>query len=196
MLPSFSDSGDSCITSRAYSRIRVTSSNSSEMRHVVAYAVRGTRTRMDSGAKVEMKEGRKRERVACISHVATHTWNAVCKCVQSDGGILQPVVPPRARARALIPALFCPHPRPLFLTHLGPPTSRGFTPGRITHTYKHIRTHIPFFGGSLLEAFRVAQPRRPPPPVRHGSVDRSVRRSPDIISLEAQGSEESRVYGV
>jgi len=48
-------------------------------------------------ARGRIRERRKKERGLDFSHVATHTWNAVCKCVQSDGSILQPVVP------ALIP---------------------------------------------------------------------------------------------
>jgi len=102
------------------------------MRHI-ANEVRGTRTRMDPGTKVE--RGRK-ERVACISHVVTHTWNAVCKCVQSDGSILQPVVP------ALVPLSFAFIPVLLSSSHLAPPpTSRGLERAhKRTRTRAHARS--------------------------------------------------------
>lgn len=141
------------------------------------------RTRTDAAVKRRgRKEGRKevKRKEAWISHVGTHTRNIVCKCVQSDGNILQLVVP------ALIPLFL---PLLLFirlsLAHVSL-LSRGLS-------LKRAQTHKPF-----LRRRRIREATSQP-----ASVSRSptyeyndLARSPGIISPEVPRNDESRVYGV
>ena len=109
-----------------------------------------------------------------------------------------------ARCSRACPALFRLHPRPPFLLHLASSDipwvySRARTAymAHNTQTYIYMCTRI---SRSVLRRRHQRRTRRDhhllPFPNIQRSVDRSVRRSPDIISLEASGNEESHVYGV
>lgn len=108
------------------------------------------------GSGSEGREAEK-ERGLDFSHVATHTWNAVCKCVQSDGSILQP---------ALFLRLFRSFPLPLLSSR--PPVSRGLS---LTNT------HVP--RSPEEDTVATSQPHRPSffPRSPTTSNDRSVVRS-------------------
>lgn len=149
----------------------------------------GTRTADGSGSEGR-EEGRK-ERVALLYFTRRHAHveRGMQMCTKRRGHF-------SARCRTC-PALF--HLHPLFLSHLASsdiPRACSRTRTRCTHTHVHI--YIPFFGGGLQEASasRNHADHLLSFPNMQRSVDRSVRRSPDIISLEAPGSEESHVYDV
>jgi len=141
------------------------------------------------------KEGRKERGGLWISLARCHAHtvgNAVCKCVQSDGSILQSVVPALIHiSRSFSFPLAC-----------GPLASRGLSPGRVyatrIHTHTHTHTHTLVLrkkiGKHGVEE-TASQPHRPPPlvPQRCATTGWSVGRSLGIISLEAPGSKESRV---
>lgn len=173
------DSGDSHNEQRI-SRVRATFSNSSETRTQCGTsrnAVRGTRTRMDPGERRQREEGRKERVACCISHVATHTWNAVCKCVQSDGSILQPVVP------ALVPLSFLHPPSSFPLASLASSDipraySRART-RRTQHTNAHAHTYtFRSYGGGLQRRLPRRATTAPTASSRASTFnDRSIGRS-------------------
>lgn len=160
------DSGNSYNEQRI-SRVRVTFSNLSEMRTKCGTsrnAVRGTRTRMDPGER--RQRGRKKGKGSLyFTRRHAHVERGMQMCTKRREHFA-------ARCSRACPALFPSSPVLLPSCIWRPPTSRGLTPGR---AHAHVHTYIPFLRRRLTGGFRVAQPRRPPPPVpQHSTIGRSV----------------------